>query len=142
MRFGHESEPSKEQSPRLSCELLGVTLDLPAGRMRLAARKRESYASAVRAVAGLRVCPRADYESLMGKLTFASLCYPMGRQWLHAPWRAARAAFRTAGDAVAVGKSVRESPRCRAPSASPAPTPSGPGGRCSRSRHQGTWRRW
>ncbi|MDC0525663.1 hypothetical protein OAO87_01595 [bacterium] len=109
VRFGHESEPSKEQSPRLACELLGVTLDLPSGRMRLAARKRESYASAVRAVAGLRVCPRADYESLMGKLTFASLCYPMGRQWLHAPWRAARAAFRTTRGDVVVSKAVRES---------------------------------
>lgn len=44
----------------------------------------------------------------MGKLTFAATCYPTGRQWLHAPWRAARAAFRTSGGGVVVSRAVRE----------------------------------
>ena len=108
-RFGHESEPGKEQSPRDVVDLLGVEIDIPGGRLRLSGRKRASYAASAQEVAAMRVCPRAAFEALMGKLTFAAICYPMGRQWLHAPWRAARAVFRTDGNAVAVGRSVRES---------------------------------
>ena len=106
-RFGHESEPRKEQSPRTAAELLGVELNLTDERMRLASGKRSSYAALARAAANARVCPREDFESLMGKLTFAATCYPRGRQWLHAPWRAARAAFRTRDGGVPVSKAVR-----------------------------------
>ena len=76
--------------------------------MKLNERKRQSYAALARAAAAKRVCAREEYESLMGKLTFAATCYPMGRQWLHAPWRAARAAFRTSGGGVVVSRAVRE----------------------------------
>ena len=68
-----------------------VEIDVMSGRMTLAGGKRESYAKLARSAAAERVCERSSYESLMGKLTFAATCYPMGRQWLHAPWRAARA---------------------------------------------------
>ena len=106
-RFGHESEPRKEQSPRTAADLLGVEIDVLSGRMRLAEGKRRSYAALARAAAAKRVCERETYESLMGKLTFAATCYPLGRQWLHAPWRAARAAFRTRGGGVVVSTAVR-----------------------------------
>ena len=108
-RFGHESEPRKEQSPRVKADLLGVEIDVEAGTMKLAAPKRAAYAKLAGEAARQRVIERAVYESLLGKLTFAATCYPRGRQWLHAPWRAARAAFRTAGGGVVVSKSVRAS---------------------------------
>jgi hypothetical protein len=107
-RFGHESESSKEQPASEVVVLLGVELNLITGKMKLAKPKRESYAKLTRSVAGERVCERERYESLMGKLTFAASCYPRGRQWLHAPWRAARAAFRTAGGGVVISAAVRE----------------------------------
>ena len=34
-------------------------------------------------------------------------CYPIGRQRLHAAWRASRASYRLRGGAVAVSKAVR-----------------------------------
>jgi hypothetical protein len=39
---------------------------------------------------------------------FAATFYPRGRQWLHAPWRAVRAQYRTAADQVVISKAVRE----------------------------------
>ena len=60
-------------------------------------------------MAARRVCPLRDAESLLGKLTFASTCYPLGRQWLHAPWRAVRAVYRTRAGGVAVSKATRNS---------------------------------
>ncbi len=107
-RFGHESEPIKEQSPRTAADLLGVTIDVVSGCMTLTDEKRRGYAALARAVAAQRVCERAAFESLMGRLTFAASCYPLGRQWLHAPWRAARAAFRTREGGIVVSRAVRE----------------------------------
>ena len=107
--FGHESEASKEQPPRRRIDLLGVEIDLDSSRMTLTARKRESYSRAACEVASHRVCARVAFESLMGKLTFASSCYPLGRQWLHAPWRAMRANFRTSNGEIVISKAVRAS---------------------------------
>jgi hypothetical protein len=106
-RFGHESEPSKEQSPREVVDLLGVELNLREGRMRLSERKRDSYWKQVDAALRGRTCERDAFESLLGKLTFAASCYPRGRQWLHAPWRAMRARFRTADGRIVMTKAVR-----------------------------------
>ena len=99
--------PTKEQPPGDSVELLGVMISVSENRMRLAPRKRARYASLAAAVAAERVCDRDSYVSLLGKLTFASICYPRGRQWMHAAWRAARATFRLQGDKVVVTKAVR-----------------------------------
>ena len=99
--------PTKEQSPSDSVELLGVVMCVSEGRMRLAPRKRTKYAALATEVAAMRFCDRERYTSLLGKLTFASICYPRGRQWLHAAWRAARAGYRLRGDRVVVTKAVR-----------------------------------
>ena len=99
--------PTKEQPPGDSVELLGVVMCVSEGRMRLAPRKRTKYAALAAEVAAMKFCDRERYTSLLGKLTFASVCYPRGRQWLHAAWRAARATYRLRGDRVAVTKAVR-----------------------------------
>ena len=109
LRFGHESETSKEQPPAMAVDLLGVTLDLASGRMRLSKGKRRAYAALARSVAARRVCGLRDAQSLLGKLTFASTCYPVGRQWLHAPWRALRAVYRTRAGEIAISHATRSS---------------------------------
>jgi len=105
--FGHESEPRKEQPPCDVPELLGAEIDLVQRRLRLAQRKRESYARAARTMARAQTCEADDFVSLLGKLTFAATCYPHGRVWLNAPWRAARAKFRTRSGAVVISRGVR-----------------------------------
>ena len=107
-RFGHQSELSKQQPPTFTPQLLGVDLDLIERRMRLSASKRKRYAAEAARVAAMATCPKAEYVELLCKLNYAATCYPLGRQWLHASWRAARAAFRTCGGAVVVTKHVRE----------------------------------
>ena len=100
-------EPTKEQSPRRVVDLLGATIDLDAGRMRLSLRKRESYAIQARATAAAASCTHDELQSLLGKLNFAADFYPIGRQWLHAAWRALRARFRTSPGTRILSKSAR-----------------------------------
>ena len=45
---------------------------------------------------------------LLGRLTSAVQCYPIGRQRLHAAWRASRACYRLRGGAIAVSKAVQQ----------------------------------
>jgi hypothetical protein len=59
-------------------------------------------------VAALTVVDRDKFLGLLGRLNFAATFYPRGRQWLHAPWRAVRAQYRTAADQVVISKAVRE----------------------------------
>jgi hypothetical protein len=84
-------ETCKEQPPSESLELLGVALSLSEQRMRLAPGKRVKYAAMARDVVALKVVERETLLELLGRLNFAATFYPMGRQWLHAPWRALRA---------------------------------------------------
>ena len=107
-RYGFASAPAKEQRPCLTLVALGVELDLELRRMRLSADKRARYAAQIVQLLAARVARRDEYRTLMGRLTFAAQCYLMGRQWLHVPWRAARAAFRITGGAVVIGRGVQD----------------------------------
>ncbi len=79
--------------------------------MRRSAEKRARYAAQIEQLLAARLGQRAECRTLMGRLTFAAQCYPMGRQWLHVPWRAARAAFRTVGGAIVIGRGVQDNLR-------------------------------
>ena len=100
--------PTKEQPPSGELNILGVKMSMSENRMWLAPRKREKYAALALEVAGEQHCDRDEYMSLLGKLTFAAVCYPRGRQWLHAAWRAARATFRLQNGKVPVTRAVRK----------------------------------
>jgi hypothetical protein len=100
-------ETCKEQPPSENLELLGVTLSLSEQRMRLAPGKRVKYAAMARDVVALKVVEREALLELLGRLNFAATFYPMGRQWLHAPWRALRAQYRTENGDVVVSAAIR-----------------------------------
>ena len=104
---GHVSEPRKEQPPSQKLSVLGVHISLIDRRMRLLASKRTKYAARTRAVAARSTVTHAELLALLGRLQFAAACYPRGRQWLHAPWRAARARYRTASGEVVISSAVR-----------------------------------
>jgi hypothetical protein len=106
-RFGLET--AKEQPPCECVTLLGVDIDLTVNRLRLTDRKRHAYATQAEAMAQRPSCSPDELVSLLGKLGFAALCYPRGRQWLHAPWRALRARYRTSDGVVLLSKATRES---------------------------------
>ena len=106
-RFGLET--AKEQPPSSSATLLGVDIELLAGTLKLTPQKRVDYSRQVRAMAERSACPVDDLLSLLGKLGFAALCYPRGRQWLHAPWRCARARYRARDGTVLLSSSARSS---------------------------------
>jgi hypothetical protein len=106
-RFGLET--AKEQSPGSSATLLGVDIDLEAGTLKLTPRKRGDYSVQVRAMAARSGCPIDELLSLLGKLSFAALCYPRGRQWLHAPWRCVRARYRARDGTVILSSTARSS---------------------------------
>jgi hypothetical protein len=106
-RFGWRSAPKKEQPPGVTVEVLGAEIDIVGGRWRLAPLKRKRYAEAVEAIGERRYVQSAEMISLLGKLSFAAQCYPLGRQFLHASWRAARARSRTAAGLVRTSKAVR-----------------------------------
>ena len=108
-RFGLST--AKEQLPCTSVVLLGIQIDLESGRLTLSDEKRAKYALRAEAMAVRSTCPRVEYLELMGRLTFAATCYPRGRQWLHAPWRAARARYRTADGSVVLSSAVRRALR-------------------------------
>ena len=105
-RFGLRTD--KEQAPSSLIVMLGVEIDLSGGRMRLAPLKSSIYARRAEAMALRKTCARDEYLSLMGNLTFAAACFPRGRQWLHAPWRAARARYRTSDGSVVLSAAVRK----------------------------------
>jgi len=100
-------ETCKEQPPSENLELLGVALSLSEQRMRLAPGKRVKYAAMARDVVALKVVERETLLELLGRLNFAATFYPMGRQWLHAPWRALRAQYRTENGDVVVSAAIR-----------------------------------
>ena len=104
--FGFVSAPLKEQSPRTRAVMLGVELDVDEGWMRLDPVKRKAYLGRVRQALNTKSMPRSDFLRLLGRLQFAAMCLPKARQWLHAPWRAARVRFRTAADSVLLTKAV------------------------------------
>jgi hypothetical protein len=106
-RFGLET--AKEQPPGSSVTLLGVDIDLLARTLKLTPQKRVDYSRQVRAMAALAACPVDDMLSLLGKLGFAALCYPRGRQWLHAPWRCVRARYRARDGTVVISSAARSS---------------------------------
>ncbi|KOO34047.1 hypothetical protein Ctob_016341 [Chrysochromulina tobinii] len=101
-------ETTKEQPPSSVLTLLGVEINLDTRRMRVSDDKRVKYAERARTVAALTVVGRDEFLGLLGRLNFAATFYPRGRQWLHAPWRAVRAQYRTAADQVVISKAVRE----------------------------------
>lgn len=106
--FGHASSVDKERPPCDALEFLGVEFDMVAAKVRLAGRKRQRYASMCRDVAAQTYVGVDEFRSLLGKLTFASMVYPLGRQWLHACWRAQTIATK-AGVPARVTRHVRES---------------------------------
>jgi hypothetical protein len=107
LEFGWGSEPSKEQSPRDRLDALGADVDLASGRLRLTEAKRERYAAHAEEVAAGTQCDSVHFLRLLGRLTSAVQCYPIGRQFLHAAWRASRASYRLRGGAIAVSQAVR-----------------------------------
>lgn len=105
-RLGWSSAPSKEQPPRLRLDVLGVIVDLGAGRLLLSDDKRRRYAAQAQLVAEQRVCEESTFRELVGRLQFAAQCYPVGRQSTHSLWRALRATYRLRDGRVTVGRAV------------------------------------
>ena len=105
-KFGFTSAPSKEQRPRSRAIMLGVEIDVDEGWMRLDPTKRRVYLRRVREALVEASIPRSAFLKLLGRLQFAALCLPRGRQWLHAAWRAVRTRFRVDTDRVLMTKSV------------------------------------
>ena len=104
---GFGLEITKAQAPATSVDLLGVHIDLDARRMMLTDKKREVYSALALEASQRRSIDKDSFLSLLGKLTFAACTCPRGRQWLHAPWRAARASFRTKADVVMLAGRAR-----------------------------------
>jgi len=112
--FGHLSSPEKRMFGE-QIDLLGVDLDLDLGFMRLSEVKRARYAALCRSVSTRRSeVPLAEFRELLGKLTFASIVYPKGRQWVAPCWRSFKIAlkrslvFRPEHRMVFISKHVRE----------------------------------
>ena len=100
-RYGWRSAPSKEQPPSMLLEVLGVEIDLERDELRLSPAKRDRYGKQVATMRGKRVCARAEWEQLVGRLQFAAQCFPYARHNLHACWRVMRSStFRLNGDDV------------------------------------------
>ena len=107
--FGHLSSPEKRVIG-VRIDLLGVEMDLLTGRMRLAAGKRERYAASCRAVSIRQSgVPLTEFRELLGKLTFASIVYPKGRQWVAPCWRSFKISLkRSPVQKVFITRHVRE----------------------------------
>jgi hypothetical protein len=105
--LGWRSAPSKEQPPGSQLELLGMFVDLTADQLLLSEGKRERYAAQARRLMGEPVCSMGDFREMVGRLQFASQCYPLGQQAMHAMWRALRTQYRLAGGGVVVSAAVR-----------------------------------
>ena len=107
LELGWGSEPTKERAPCERLDALGADIDLASGRLRLTAAKRERYAAQAAEVAGGKQCDREGFMRLLGRLTSAVQCYPLGRQHLHAAWRASRATYRLRCGSIAASKAVQ-----------------------------------
>jgi hypothetical protein len=105
--LGWESAPSKEQPPCENLDLLGVGVCLETARIYLSDAKRDRYSAQARRVAAMATCSMAEFREMVGRLQFATQCYPLGQQAMHAAWRAVRTHFRTNGGAVCVGAALR-----------------------------------
>jgi len=105
--LGWESAPSKEQPPCVNLDLLGVGVSLATARVYLSDAKRDRYAAQARRVAAMATCSMAEFREMVGRLQFATQCYPLGQQAMHAAWRAVRTHFRTKSGAVCVGAALR-----------------------------------
>ena len=105
-RFGFPVAPSKTVSPCGRAVFLGVEIDTVEGWMRLDPLKRGLYLRRVREALSVKTMPRAHFLRLLGRLQFAAMCLPRGRQWMHAAWRAVRTRFRLSSDSVLFTKSV------------------------------------
>jgi hypothetical protein len=103
--FGWSSAISKEQPPGLEVEALGVLVSLVGGgSVRLSGAKRQRYGKHVLAAAASASISSESLLRLVGRLQFAAQMYPVGRQHLHALWRAARVSSRRRDGAVALGR--------------------------------------
>ena len=108
-RIGVKSAPEKEQPPSLLLIALGIELDLESESMRLGDDKRKRYRSRVQSVLAADAVPFECFRQLLGRLQFATTCYPRARQWLQAPWRLSRAQFRRRDGMVPLTDMVRAS---------------------------------
>ena len=105
-RFGFSAAPGKTSPPCFREVFLGVEIDVLEGWMRLDPSKRKMYLRRVREALAVASMPRNQFLRLLGRLQFAALCLPRGRQWMHAAWRAVRTRFRLRSDSVLLTKSV------------------------------------
>ena len=105
--LGHASSQLKEQPPSAVVESLGLEINLAEGRMRILKLRREAYAAKVDTVVQSGCVERGELVSVLSKLLFAASCYPAGRPWLNAAWRAVRAQYRLGGDRVMLSKKAK-----------------------------------
>ena len=98
--FGHTSSKDKEQPPGDSVESLGLEINVATEVMRIIGMRRDAYAKRVDSLLERASCDREELISLLSKLLFAATCYPAGRPWLDAAWRAARTQFAISSDRV------------------------------------------
>ena len=78
------------------------------GAVRAVRRSQPVEKASRRLQSAVPSCGRAELSSVLSKVLFAATCYPAGRQWLHAAFRAARARFGTKGDTVILPRRARE----------------------------------
>ena len=105
-RFGFPVAPSKTVRPCGRAVFLGVEIDAEEGWMRLDPVKRGGYLRRVQEALSAKTMLRTQFLRLLGRLQFAAMCLPRGRQWLHAAWRAVRTRFRVSSDRVLFTKAV------------------------------------
>ena len=106
-RYGWRSAPSKEQPPSMLLEVLGVEIDLQRDELRLSPAKRDRYGKQVAVMQGRKVCDRAEWSQMVGRLQFGAQCFPYTRQHLRVCWRVLRSSFRLSGDNVLLPASVQ-----------------------------------
>ena len=104
--LGWRSAPAKEQPPRERLEALGVVIDLAESRVFLSDGKRERYGAQAARVAACAACAQGEFRELLGRLQFATMCFPRGQHAMHAMWRAMRVQFRSRGGMVMVSTAI------------------------------------
>ena len=125
-QFGFTSAAGKEVRPSLRAIFLGVELDVCEGWMRLDPSKRGRYLRRVREALASKSMLRPHFLRLLGRLQFAAMCLPRGRQWMHAAWRAVRTRFRVSSDRVLLTKQVQRDLRSWEEALSCADQPTAP----------------
>ena len=106
-RFGWNSAPGKEVQPCTTLTALGVRVSLGDLRMRLDGQKRERYAKLVAEVLAASRVKQKLYQKLLGRLEFASGCVALGKQYMHALWRCARAKYRYKDGSISISSAAR-----------------------------------